>query len=115
MTKYQRMTLAKALLVVPMLVILAMPADAQGNMQISGTGVFDENEVCGDPPVGFENYTAFTIIFDGDLEGCLWTWPRYYHRHYRHRNYRYRYRPYFRLAECLPQLPVLYCELIVTR
>ncbi len=73
MTKQQRLNLAAALLIVPTLTILAMPASAQGNIQISGTGVadtFPEPTACTDAPLGFED---FTIVLEGDLMGCLYT------------------------------------------
>ena len=73
MTKQQRVSFAAALLVVPMLTVLAIPAHAQGNLQISGTAEFDADDFCGDPPAGFESYVIFTLKLDGDFEGCLWT------------------------------------------
>ena len=73
MTKQQRVGFAAALLIVPMLTVLAMSAHAQGSVQVSGTAEFDGSNTCGDPPAGFEAYTLFTLILDGDIEGCLWT------------------------------------------
>lgn len=50
-------------------------ARANGNTQISGTGVFDGGTNCGDPPAGFADYYWFTLELAGDLVGCLYTLP----------------------------------------
>jgi hypothetical protein len=45
------------------------PALAGGATQISGVGVFDEDDVCNSASVGAD----FALIMTGDLDGCLYT------------------------------------------
>jgi len=71
MTMQQRTTFAAALLILPMLTVLAMPASAQGNTQISGTAIGDTSGECPGAPMG--GFTDFTIVLEGDLLGCLYT------------------------------------------
>ena len=58
-------------------ILTGSPASAQGNTQISGTGVFDGGVNCGIPPAGYENYIWFTLELEGDLVGCLYTLPEW--------------------------------------
>ncbi|HZD52715.1 MAG TPA: hypothetical protein VE175_06680 [Woeseiaceae bacterium] len=64
--------MAASVLIVPLLMTTAMPASAQGSIQISGTGrvdTFPPTE-CTNAPPGFED---FTVVLEGDLMGCLYT------------------------------------------
>ena len=72
MTKQRRLTLAVSILIMPILTAIAMPASAQGNIQISGRGIADTFPAteCTNAPQGFED---FTIVLEGDLMGCLYT------------------------------------------
>ena len=45
------------------------PALAGGATQISGVGVFDEDDTCDSASVGAD----FALIMSGDLDGCLYT------------------------------------------
>ncbi len=47
--------------------VIAVPATAAGNPQISGVAVFDEAGVCTDIP------SEFTMVMSGDLVGCWYT------------------------------------------
>ena len=48
-------------------------ASAAGTTQISGVGTFDADGVCPDPPAEYSEFTDFTIVMTGDLEGCWYT------------------------------------------
>jgi hypothetical protein len=65
----KRTTLGPLAAALIMLVVLVMPASAQGNMQISGIGVFETSDQCTDLPDPF--YPS--IVMTGDLVGCWYT------------------------------------------
>ena len=52
---------------------LMAPAQAAGNVQLSGSGYYDDaaGTECGTPPVGFADFTP--LVLHGDLTGCLYT------------------------------------------
>lgn len=54
------------------LVALSPPASA-ANTQISGVSVFDSTGECGPPPSGYADFTDFTMVITGDLDGCWYT------------------------------------------
>lgn len=73
MTQQQRLISVLSTLVVLLGATTAIPAGAEGNMQVSGRGAFDSTGFCGDPPDDFGAYTYFTVVLEGDLLGCLYT------------------------------------------
>lgn len=75
MTQQQRLKSAGSLLAALLLTAAAMPASAQGNIQISGTGVAVDprtHDTCQGPPQGYGDYDYFAVELTGDLEGCLY-------------------------------------------
>ena len=70
-TKVQRFILL-GVLVGSSLVAHSAPANA-ANTQISGVGVPDTTGVCGQPPAGYTDFTDFTMVMTGDLDGCWYT------------------------------------------
>lgn len=70
-TTIERLVLL-AVLVSGSFVALSTPASAATN-QISGVGVFDSAGECGSPPSGYADFTDFTMVVTGDLEGCWYT------------------------------------------
>lgn len=54
------------------LMALCSPAHA-ALTQISGIGVLDTAGECGPPPSGFDEFTDFTMVITGDLEGCWYS------------------------------------------
>jgi hypothetical protein len=54
------------------LVAVSVPASA-ATTQISGVGVFDSSGECGLPPSGYADFTDFTMVMTGDLDGCWYT------------------------------------------
>ena len=73
-TKIQRWVLLRVL-VGGLLVALSTPATAAtaATAKISGVGVFDTTGECGPPPAGYEDFTDFTMVMTGDLDGCWYT------------------------------------------
>ena len=70
-TMIQRLVLP-GLLVGGLLVPLSAPASAANN-QISGDSYYDATGECGPPPSGYADFTDFTMVMTGDLEGCWYT------------------------------------------
>ena len=70
-TKIQRLLLL-VVLAGGLLLALSAPANAATN-QISGVAVLDTTGVCPDPPTGYEDFTDFTQVLTGSLEGCWYT------------------------------------------
>ena len=70
-TKNQRLALL-GVLVGGSLVALSAPASAT-TTQVSGVGVFDAAGECGPPPAGYADFTDFTMVMTGDLDGCWYT------------------------------------------
>ena len=70
-TKIQRLVLL-GVLVGGLLVALSTPASAATN-QISGVGLYDTTGECGPPPSGYADFTDFTMVITGDLDGCWYT------------------------------------------
>ncbi len=70
-TKIQRLVLL-VMLVGGLLVALSAPANAATN-QISGVAVLDTTGECTDPPAGYEDFTDFTQVMTGSLDGCWYT------------------------------------------
>ena len=70
-TRIQRLVLS-GMLVGGLLVALSTPANAATN-QISGVAVLDTTGACPPPPVGYEDFTDFTQVMTGDLDGCWYT------------------------------------------
>jgi hypothetical protein len=70
-TKLQRLMLV-VMLAGGMLIALSAPANAATN-QISGFAVLDTTGVCPDPPAGYEDFTDFTQVMRGSLDGCWYT------------------------------------------
>jgi hypothetical protein len=70
-TKLQRPMLV-VMLVGGLLSALSAPANAATN-QISGVAVLDTTGVCPDPPAGYEDFTDFTQVMAGSLDGCWYT------------------------------------------
>jgi hypothetical protein len=60
------------MLVGGLLVALSAPANAATN-QISGVAVLDTTGACPDPPAGYEDFTDFTQVMTGSLDGCWYT------------------------------------------
>src|SRR4029453_19482091 len=54
------------------LCVLWTRTDAVPN-QISGGGCLDTTGDCPPPPVGYEDFTDFTQVMTGDLDGCWYT------------------------------------------
>jgi hypothetical protein len=48
-------------------------AAAAGTERISGVGTFDSAGACPAPPPGYGDFTDFTIVMTGSLEGCWYT------------------------------------------
>lgn len=71
-TNVQRLALLGVLVVGSLVVALAAPASA-ATTQISGVGVVDETGECGPPPPGYADFTDFTMVLTGDLDGCWYT------------------------------------------
>ncbi len=69
----QGINLAATLIITAAMTIFAVPASAQGNIQIEGTGAFDGAGVCPGPPDDYSDYVHFTVVLTGDLKGCLYT------------------------------------------
>ena len=67
-TKIERLVLL-TMLVSGMLVALSTPASA-ATTQISGVSHAATTGECGPPPAGFADFTDFTMVMTGDLEGC---------------------------------------------
>ena len=70
-TKIQRLVLL-GMLVGGLLVALSTPANAATN-QISGVAVLDTTGACPAPPAGFADFTDFTQVMAGSLDGCWYT------------------------------------------
>jgi len=70
-TKIQRLVLLGVLLG-GLLVALSTPANAATN-QISGVAVLDTTGACPPPPAGYEDFTDFTQVLTGSLDGCWYT------------------------------------------
>ena len=71
-TKLRRLALLGVLVVGSMVAALSAPASA-ATTQISGVGVFDSAGECGLPPSGYADFTDFTMVITGDLDGCWFT------------------------------------------
>lgn len=71
-TKIQRLALLGVLVVGSLVAALSAPASA-ATTQISGVGVVDSTGECGPPPSGYANFTDFTMVITGDLDGCWYT------------------------------------------
>jgi len=71
-TKIQRLALLGVLVVGSLVAALSAPASA-ATTQISGVGVFDSTGECGPPPSGYADFTDFTMVITGDLDGCWYT------------------------------------------
>jgi hypothetical protein len=54
------------------LTAVALPARASTE-QISGVAVFDTTGECSAPPAGYEDFTDFTQVVTGSLDGCWYT------------------------------------------
>src|SRR5215211_1344868 len=70
-TKIQRLVLL-VMLVGGLLIGLSAPANATTN-QISGVAVLDTTGTCPPPPAGYEDFTDFTQVMTGSLDGCWYT------------------------------------------
>jgi hypothetical protein len=55
-----------------LLMALSAPASAATN-QISGVAVFDTTGECSPPPTGYGDFTDFTQVMRGSLNGCWYT------------------------------------------
>ena len=71
-TKIQRLALLGVLVVGSLVAALSAPASA-ATTRISGVGVFDSTGECGPPPSGYADFTDFTMVITGDLDGCWYT------------------------------------------
>jgi hypothetical protein len=69
--KIQRLVLF-GVLVGGFLVALSGPASA-ATTQISGVSYYDTAGECGPPPAGYADFTDFTMVMTGDLDGCWYT------------------------------------------
>ena len=56
-----------------MAAMLPGAASAAGTAQISGVGTFDNAGACPAPPPGHDDFTDFTIVMTGSLDGCWYT------------------------------------------
>ena len=59
-------------LVAGLMAVAAAPAGAATD-HLSGVGVFDTTGACPEPPAGYEDFTDFTMVITGSLEGCWYT------------------------------------------
>ena len=71
-TRIQRSALLGVLVVGSLVAALSAPASA-ATTQIAGVGVFDSTDECRPPPSGYADFTDFTMLITGDLEGCWYT------------------------------------------
>ena len=55
-----------------LMAVLAPQAGAATD-RLSGVGVFDTTGACPGPPAGYEDFTDFTMVMTGSLEGCWYT------------------------------------------
>ena len=54
--------------------MVVLPAQAgAATDRLSGVGVFDTTGACPEPPAGYEDFTDFTMVMTGSLEGCWYT------------------------------------------
>ncbi len=70
-----RATILTAAAATLVLAVLAIPAGARGNMQISGIGVFNDSCVppAGSPPADLGDYPPIDLS-NGSLDGCWYTY-----------------------------------------
>jgi len=71
-TKIQRLALLAVVMGGLLVMALSAPASA-ANTQISGVGVADTAGACGSPPPRYADFTDFTLVMTGSLEGCWYT------------------------------------------
>jgi hypothetical protein len=71
-TKIQRLALLAVVMSGLLVMALSAPASA-ANTQISGVGVADTAGACGPAPAGYADFTDFTLVMTGSLEGCWYT------------------------------------------
>jgi hypothetical protein len=71
-TKIQRLALLAVVMGGLLVMALSAPASAD-TTQISGVGVFDTAGACAPPPTGYADFTDFTLVMTGSLEGCWYT------------------------------------------
>ena len=71
-TKIQRLALLTVVMGGLLVMALSAPASA-ATTQISGVGVVDTAGACGSPPAGYADFTEFTLVMTGSLEGCWYT------------------------------------------
>lgn len=62
-----------AILLVAVLTLFASSVSAKGSIAVSGSSRFPEAGECTTPPAGFETFVDFTMVLEGDLEGCWYT------------------------------------------
>jgi hypothetical protein len=55
-----------------LMAVLAPQAGA-ATARLSGVGVFDTTRACPEPPAGYEDFTDFTMVMTGSLDGCWYT------------------------------------------
>jgi hypothetical protein len=72
MLHMKKRSLAVFVLIVGLITALSAPA-AAATTRISGVGTFDSAGVCPGPPAGYGDFTDFTIVMTGSLEGCWYT------------------------------------------
>ena len=71
-TTIQRLALLTVVMGGLLVMALSAPASA-ATTQISGVGVFDTAGACGLPPEGYAEFTDFTLVMTGSLEGCWYS------------------------------------------
>jgi len=71
-TTIQRLALLTVVMGGLLVMALSAPASA-ANTQISGVGVFDTAGACGLPPKEYADFTDFTLVMTGSLEGCWYS------------------------------------------
>ncbi len=64
---------ALAILVLTALTLFAVPASAKGAIHVSGSSRVPVDGECTAPPAGFEEFVDFTMVIQGDLQGCWYT------------------------------------------
>src|SRR5688572_33426700 len=53
--------------------LVATPPASAATTQISGVSFFDAAGECGPPPPEYADFTDFTMVITGDLDGCWYT------------------------------------------
>jgi hypothetical protein len=71
-TTIQRLALLTVVTGGLLVMALSAPASA-ANTQISGVGVADTAGACAPPPAGYADFTDYTLVMTGNLEGCWYT------------------------------------------